>query len=64
MSMATDYSSTKDHLLNCGQRLIASKGFVGVGLAEILIAAVGSLGGIRCGEIEGGGISYNQCVTR
>lgn len=31
--------TTKFHLLDCGERLIASKGFVGVGLAEILAAA-------------------------
>lgn len=30
---------TKDQILDCGERLIAHKGFVGVGLAEILSAA-------------------------
>lgn len=34
--MATDSTSTKDHILDCGERLIAHKGFVGVGLSEIL----------------------------
>ena len=29
----------KHHILRCGERLIAAKGFVGVGLAEILAAA-------------------------
>jgi len=37
--MATDSSSTKDHILDCGERLIAHKGFVGVGLSEILSVA-------------------------
>ena len=37
--MGNDQSATKDHILNCGERLIASKGFVGVGLSEILTAA-------------------------
>jgi len=37
--MATDPNSTKDHILDCGERLIAYKGFVGVGLSEILSAA-------------------------
>ena len=37
--MANDQSATKDHILNCGERLIANKGFVGVGLSEILTAA-------------------------
>ncbi|MEL4181620.1 TetR/AcrR family transcriptional regulator [Roseateles sp. PN1] len=37
--MANEHSATKDHILNCGERLIASKGFVGVGLAEILTVA-------------------------
>ena len=31
--------SVKHHILRCGERLIAAKGFVGVGLAEILAAA-------------------------
>jgi len=29
----------KHHILRCGERLVAAKGFVGVGLAEILVAA-------------------------
>ena len=29
----------KHHILRCGERLVAAKGFVGVGLAEILAAA-------------------------
>lgn len=37
--MGNDLSPTKDHILNCGERLIANKGFVGVGLSEILAAA-------------------------
>jgi TetR/AcrR family transcriptional regulator, transcriptional repressor for nem operon len=37
--MATDQSTTKDHILDCGERLISIKGFVGVGLSEILSAA-------------------------
>lgn len=37
--MATESNSTKDHILDCGERLIAHKGFVGVGLSEILSAA-------------------------
>jgi len=37
--MATDQSSTKDHILDCGERLISTKGFVGVGLSEILSVA-------------------------
>ena len=37
--MAQQQPSTKDHILDCGERLIASKGFVGVGLSEILTAA-------------------------
>lgn len=37
--MATDPNSTKDHILDCGERLIAHKGFVGVGLSEILSVA-------------------------
>jgi len=37
--MATDPNSTKDHILDCGERLIANKGFVGVGLSEILSVA-------------------------
>ena len=34
--MLIDQSGAKHHILDCGERLIASKGFVGVGLAEIL----------------------------
>lgn len=37
--MATDQLTAKHHLLDCGERLIANKGFVGVGLAEILATA-------------------------
>ena len=37
--MVTDQPNAKHHLLDCGERLIASKGFVGVGLAEILATA-------------------------
>lgn len=37
--MTTDQPSTRTHILRCGERLIATKGFVGVGLAEILAAA-------------------------
>lgn len=37
--MVTDTSPAKHHILDCGERLIANKGFVGVGLAEILAAA-------------------------
>ena len=37
--MAHDQSTTKDHILDSGERLIAHKGFVGVGLSEILTAA-------------------------
>ena len=35
----TPSPSAKDQLFDCGERLIAHKGFVGVGLAEILSAA-------------------------
>jgi TetR/AcrR family transcriptional repressor of nem operon len=40
-TMATEQQTltTKFHLLDCGERLIANKGFVGVGLAEILAVA-------------------------
>ncbi len=31
--------SAKQHILDCGERLVATKGFVGVGLSEILAAA-------------------------
>jgi TetR/AcrR family transcriptional repressor of nem operon len=37
--MVTEQISARDHILDCGERLIASKGFVGVGLAEILSVA-------------------------
>ena len=37
--MGNDQLTTKDHILDCGERLIASKGFVGVGLSEILTVA-------------------------
>ncbi|WP_296447355.1 TetR/AcrR family transcriptional regulator [Rhodoferax sp. UBA5149] len=37
--MILDQPSAKNHILDCGERLIAGKGFVGVGLAEILAAA-------------------------
>jgi TetR/AcrR family transcriptional repressor of nem operon len=37
--MQIDQSPAKNHILDCGARLIASKGFVGVGLSEILNTA-------------------------
>ena len=37
--MLNDSPTAKHHLLDCGERLIANKGFVGVGLAEILNTA-------------------------
>ena len=37
--MLIDQSGAKHHILDCGERLVASKGFVGVGLAEILSVA-------------------------
>ncbi len=37
--MLLEQTSAKDHILDCGERLIANKGFVGVGLAEILAVA-------------------------
>lgn len=37
--MVTDQPTAKHHILDCGERLIASKGFGGVGLAEILTVA-------------------------
>lgn len=37
--MLNDSFSAKDHILDCGERLIANKGFVSVGLAEILSTA-------------------------
>ncbi len=39
MNTQTLPSNAKDQLLDCGERLIAHKGFVGVGLAEILSTA-------------------------
>ena len=33
--MVTEQTSAKDHILDCGERLVASKGFVGVGLAAL-----------------------------
>lgn len=38
-TMLIDQPNAKHHILDCGERLIASKGFVGVGLAEILSVA-------------------------
>jgi TetR/AcrR family transcriptional repressor of nem operon len=37
--MVIEQVSAKHHILNCGERLIANKGFVGVGLSEILNTA-------------------------
>ncbi|MDD2882505.1 MAG: TetR/AcrR family transcriptional regulator [Rhodoferax sp.] len=37
--MTNEQISARDHILDCGERLIANKGFVGVGLAEILAVA-------------------------
>lgn len=37
--MLSESSPAKNHLLDCGERLIANKGFVGVGLSEILSTA-------------------------
>ncbi len=37
--MSIELCNAKTHLLDCGEKLIASKGFVGVGLAEILLTA-------------------------
>ena len=37
--MSTEPILAKDNILDCGERLIANKGFVGVGLAEILTVA-------------------------
>jgi len=36
-TMLVEPISAKNHILDCGERLIANKGFVGVGLAEILV---------------------------
>ena len=38
-SGTTSSASARHHLLDCGERLVARKGFVGVGLAEILATA-------------------------
>ena len=37
--MKSEHTDTRQHILDCGQRLIAAKGFVGVGLSEILSSA-------------------------
>jgi TetR/AcrR family transcriptional repressor of nem operon len=37
--MLNESTCAKDQILDCGERLIANKGFVGVGLAEILSTA-------------------------
>lgn len=37
--MNSERPDTRQHILTCGQQLIAAKGFVGVGLAEILASA-------------------------
>ncbi|MDQ7990862.1 MAG: TetR/AcrR family transcriptional regulator [Candidatus Dactylopiibacterium sp.] len=37
--MPTERPDTRQHILDCGQHLIAGKGFVAVGLAEILASA-------------------------
>ncbi len=37
--MRPDYDTTKRHILDAGQQIIAVKGFAGVGLSEILTAA-------------------------
>jgi TetR/AcrR family transcriptional repressor of nem operon len=34
--MDSKHSDTRQHILDCGQQLIAAKGFAGVGLSEIL----------------------------
>lgn len=34
--MNSERPDTRQHILDCGQRLIATKGFVGVGLSELL----------------------------
>lgn len=38
-SMVIEQNSAKHHILDCGESLIANKGFVGVGLSEILSTA-------------------------
>ena len=37
--MNTERIDTRQHILDCGHRLVARKGFVGVGLAELLTTA-------------------------
>jgi TetR/AcrR family transcriptional repressor of nem operon len=37
--MNTERIDTRQHILTCGQQLVAGKGFVGVGLSEILASA-------------------------
>jgi len=37
--MNTERIDTRQHILDCGHRLVARKGFVGVGLAELLATA-------------------------
>ena len=37
--MSSERIDTRQHILSCGQQLVACKGFVGVGLAEILSSA-------------------------
>lgn len=37
--MTTERIDTRQHILDCGHRLVARKGFIGVGLAELLTTA-------------------------
>lgn len=37
--MTTERIDTCQHILDCGHRLVARKGFIGVGLAELLTTA-------------------------
>jgi len=37
--MTSERIDTRQHILTCGQQLVAEKGFVGVGLSEILASA-------------------------
>lgn len=37
--MISERPDTRQHILDCGQQLVAGKGFVGVGLSEILASA-------------------------
>lgn len=37
--MSSERIDTRQHILACGQQLVAGKGFVGVGLSEILASA-------------------------